>query len=636
MPHNKPVVVLVGNPNSGKTTLFNALTGSQEKTGNYAGVTVEKVSAKMNLASIQVDCLDVPGIYSLDPISLDEMVAIEIINGISEENIKPDLIVYVLDSNNLERHLYLYSQLAESGIPIIVALTMTDIIPGGKNSIDLKILSEKLSTDVIPVIYHTKEGIDHLRSSIEKSLKNKPIPAISLGEKPENVSMVTHRYRWAAKVKQDVVVNKEPSKRKFTSDSIDKLLTNKFWGLLVFVALMLIVFESIYTFAGPIMELIEAFFSTVRQYSREYLTDIPILKSMIVNGILPGVGTTVMFLPQISILFFFITVLESTGYLARAAFLMDKLLGWCGLNGRSFIPLMSSYACAVPGIMSTRVIPDAKARLATLLVAPLMSCSARLPIYILIIGTFIEPHLGPIWAGVTLFAMHILGLFVAIPVIFVINKGIIKSPQMPFIMELPNYQWPKWKDVFNLVYRRSKQFVKEAGSTIVVLSIIIWALTSFPTTGEESNYTMDNQKELYSQLEGSYLGKFGKFIEPVFTPLGFDWRISTAIVASFPAREVVITSLSIMFQSEATSEDSTDLRSILKNAKNNKGEPIVDGWSAAGLMIFFALCCQCTATLVTIKNETGTWKWPIFVFTYMTLLAYAGAYLVQIIKFVVK
>ncbi len=633
MSSSKSLVVLTGNPNSGKTSLFNALTGSQQKVGNYAGVTVDKISANMNLSSIQVDCLDVPGIYSLDPISLDEMMATEVLKGISTEKEKPSLLVCVLDANNLERHLYLYSQLLETGIPMIVALTMVDLLPKGKKSIDIKKLSSILDTQVICVNPTLRDGITDLKNAIEAQLNKPSLPATNISPKPEGVSMVTHRYRWAAATKNEVLIDKQKSQIKINSDKIDRIFTHQFWGLLLFTLTMFIIFHSLYSLSAPIMDFMDYGFQEIKNLLSKYLVKYPLVKSLVVNGIIPGVGTTLMFLPQISILFFFITLLESTGYLARAAFLMDKLLGWCGLNGRSFIPLMSSYACAVPGIMAARVIPDPKARLATVLVAPLMSCSARLPVYVLLIGTFIEPLFGSFWAGFSLFAIHILGLLVAIPVIYSLNKGVLKTPSLPFIMELPPYQWPKWKDIFHSVFRRSKHFVKDAGSTILVLSIIIWALAYLPIKQPPENQILP--QEITSSLKDSYLGKFGKIIEPIFEPLGFDWRISTAILASFPAREVIITSLSIMFQPEKE-RDELNLKEVLKQTKNEKNEPVIDGWSAIGLMVFFSLCCQCSATLATIKTETGSWKWPVFVFTYMSILAYVGAYIVQVIKHIVQ
>jgi ferrous iron transport protein B len=370
------------------------------------------------------------------------------------------------------------------------------------------------------------------------------------------------------------------------------------------------------------------------------LAGVPVLQSLVTDGLIGGVGGMLVFLPQILILFFFIAVLEGTGYLARAAFLMDRLLGWCGLNGRAFIPLLSSFACAIPGIMSARVMPDPKSRLATILVAPLMSCSARLPVYLLIIGAFIEPKYGPHWAGFTLFAMHLLGLAVAIPIVWILNRRVLKGKRLPFLLELPPYQMPKWRDVWLAMYFRGKVFVQTAGTIIVFMSILIWALCYFPRSNEaaaqyRASYVASHAQapeaevDLYvqqEQLAHSFLGRFGKTIEPVFAPAGFDWRITTSILAAFPARETVVPSMGIMFNlGKDVDEGSSDLRKQLSQATWPDGKPLFNGWTAFGLMVFFALCAQCMATLATVKRETNSWKWAVFMFTYMTALAYLAA-----------
>jgi ferrous iron transport protein B len=425
-------------------------------------------------------------------------------------------------------------------------------------------------------------------------------------------------------------------------------------GLAVFVGVMYVVFQSIYTFAGPLMELIEGVFAWMGERVQPLVSGHPVLESLVIDGLIAGVGGVVVFLPQILILFFFISVLEGTGYLARAAFLMDRLLGWAGLNGRAFIPLLSSFACAIPGIMAARVMPDPKARLATILVAPLMSCSARLPVYVLLIGAFIEPQFGAFWAGFALFAMHFLGLLVAIPVVYVLNRRVLRGTRLPFVLELPPYQLPKWRDVWLAMYFRGKLFLKTAGTIIVAMSLVIWALSYFPrseadvaryeasfdaaahseATDEELAAARDQhvQSEL---LRHSYLGRFGRAIEPVFTPIGFDWRISTGILAAFPAREVVVPSLGILFGLGGDAdEESSDLRRAIQQATWPDGSRLVTPYTAVGLMVFFALCCQCMATLAAVKRETNSWKWPTFMFVYMTALAYLGAWLVHLVGIV--
>ena len=426
-------------------------------------------------------------------------------------------------------------------------------------------------------------------------------------------------------------ISEPPKARVRPSDRIDRILTHRVFGLAAFVGIMYLVFQSIYTFAAPLMELVEHAFGWIGDRVGGLLEGNETVRSLVVDGLIGGVGGALVFLPQILILFFFISVLEGSGYLARAAFLMDRLLGWCGLNGRAFIPLLSSFACAIPGVMAARVMPDPKSRLATILVAPLMSCSARLPVYLLLIGAFIQPKYGAFWAGFTLFAMHFLGLFVAIPVVWVLNRKVLRGRRLPFVLELPPYQWPRWRDVGLAMWHRGKVFVKTAGTIIVVMSVLVWALSYFPRSeAADAAYAESFRSSAAAsslapedleaaterhvdqeRLANSFLGRFGKAIEPAFIPIGFDWRITTAILSAFPAREVVVPALGIIFSLGGdVDEESADLRETLQGATWPDGRPLFDGWTAAGLMVFFALCCQCMATLAVVRRETNSWKWP--------------------------
>lgn len=694
---------MVGNPNSGKTTLFNSLTGSRQKVGNYAGVTVEKVSGTLTLPSGPVECIDVPGMYSMVPVSEDERVAADVVKGDADMGRPPDLLVCVIDVTNLERNLYLFSQLAEVGLPVLVALTMVDRLKSSGKAVDLIALANRLGVDVVPVVGHKDQGIQDLISAIDSNLKSPKTPLIpsfrvegpavlalrdrlsrlgvdestselhdllqnpqsdlwqytaNFPELQEDLELavdelakqdpddtVTQRYAWAARIQSETIRIERPVRQLTTTDRIDLVLTHRVFGLAVFVALMFLVFQSIYTFAQPVMDVIDRGFSGLADLVGKPLSPIPVLKSLVVDGIIHGVGSMLVFLPQILILFFFIAVLEGTGYLARAAFLMDRLLGWCGLNGRAFIPLLSSFACAIPGIMSARVMPDPKSRLATILVAPLMSCSARLPIYLLLIGAFIQPRYGAFWAAFTLFAMHLLGLVVAIPLVWIFNRRLIRGKRLPFMLELPPYQMPKWRDVWLSMYNRGRIFVKTAGTIIVVMSIAIWALGYFPQLTPEQkaqvrqSVVMNDAKASKAeidrvlqekQLAGSVLGRFGKTIEPVFIPAGFDWRITTSILAAFPARETVVPSLGIIFSLGGDVDSSTrTLQISLADAKWPDGRPLFTPWTAVGLMVFFALCAQCFSTLATVARETNSWKWPAFMFCYMTALAYIFAVGIQ-------
>lgn len=685
------MVAVVGNPNAGKTTLFNALTGSHQKVGNYPGVTVERVEGMLALPSGKVVCLDVPGMYSINPRSEDEKVAAAAALG-KEGQPQPDLLVVVIDASNIERNLFLFSQLAEARLPMLVALTMVDRVAAHGEAIDLTRLSNLLGVDVVPVVGHKERGLAELKAAIDRNLAGPRVPDIRLGppdplelaaanlrerlarlgsdmsvadvrrelespteefksfleENPELLEAYEQaatapkappvrdadaRYAWAGMVQHSVITRSPEARKKTLTDKIDAVLTHRVFGLIIFVGLMYGVFQSIYTFAQPLMDGIDHGFKWLSRGISPHLESWPILQSLVVDGLIAGVGSMLQFLPQILILFFFIAVLEGTGYLARAAFLMDRLLGWCGLNGRAFIPLLSSFACAIPGIMAARVMPDPRSRLATILVSPLMSCSARLPVYMLLITAFIKPTLGNGWAGFTLFAMHFLGLLVAIPIVFILNRGVLKGTRLPFLLELPPYQMPKWRDVWLAMLFRARVFVKTAGTIIVVMSVIIWALSSFPklSSSQEAAIRASGSPNVEQTLQeeglrNSILGRFGRGIEPVFRPAGFDWRISTSILAAFPARETVVSSLGIIFSlGSDVDEENKGLQGSLEQAKWPDGRPLFTPWVAVGLMVFFALCAQCMATLATVRRETNSWKWPVFMFTYMTLLAYLAA-----------
>lgn len=677
-------IAFVGNPNAGKTTLFNALTGSRQKVGNYPGVTVERVFADVDFDGRLVRISDIPGLYSLDPVSVDETVAVEVIQA------DVDLIVCIIDASNLERNLYLFTQIAQLEKPMVVALTMVDRLHSKGMKLDIRRLEEEFGCPVVEVVGHKEEGLDELRKTIRDALGDPRIPKLQVhsqgveilrvrlartgndfsyddllqdlkqGERsftsyfeefPElksdydnAIASISHpsvadRFGWAKRIQDAALTQGTRKKGLSLTDKVDKILTHRVFGLMVFILVMYTVFLSIYSFASPFMDAIESAFGWMGDRAGALLQGNELLKSFVVDGLIAGVGGVVMFLPQILILFFFISFLEGTGYLARAAFLMDRLLGWCGLNGRAFIPLLSSFACAIPGIMAARVMPDPKSRLATILVAPLMSCSARLPVYMLLIGAFIEPQFGAFWAGTALFAMHLLGLVIAIPIVFVLNRGFFKGKRLPFVLELPPYQRPKAKDVVIALATRAKVFLTTAGTTIVFMSLLIWAAGYFPRLQidptqisseiKPGKYTEAQVSEM--QLENSFLGKFGKAIEPAFVPLGFDWRISTAIISAFPARETVVPSLGILFSLGSDAEDK-DLREKLKDAKWPDGRPLFTPWTAVGMMVFFALCAQCFSTLATVKRETGSRKWAYFMFFYMTALAYLGALLVQFLS----
>lgn len=703
------LISLAGNPNTGKTTLFNALCGTRQKTGNYPGVTVEKKIGSSLIGERQVEILDLPGIYSLKAVSPDEQTAADALMGRISGVKKTDLILFILDATNLKRNLLLFSQLAELNIPMVVALTMTDLL--GKDGIELDTqgLESQLTVPVIPVNAKEEKSVAKLKEVLEENLIHSKRPRIdvpypisvekavdelchSLGriapisrfearnliffsrdpvrhifensrealEAVERARTSIHgiqpsritadRYSWAESVSKKIE-KRQPRKTATFSQKIDRVLTHRVLGLASFFAIMYFVFRSIYSWAAPLMNAIESLFDFFSEKASTALDSYPMLSSLVSDGAIGGVGSVIVFLPQIIILFAFIAILEDSGYLARAAFLMDRLLSWTGLNGRAFIPMLSSFACAVPGVMATRVMPDARARMTAVLVSPLMSCSARLPVYLLMISSFIEPVYGPAWAAFTLFAMHGLGLLVALPVAFVINRGVLKTPDLPFILEMPPYRKPAFRNVLYRVFEASKKFLLRAGTVIFAMSIVIWALSYFPrpastadriraTHAAEVESAGKNDPRLLSSLEnkikreiasayleGSYLGRTGKFIQPVFAPLGYDWKITIGILSAFPAREVIISSLGIIYSVGDNGEEQ-DLRQRMSDEKREDGRPLFTPLLAISLMVFFALCCQCFSTVVTVQRELGSWPLATFMFFYMTGLAYVFSLIV--------
>lgn len=719
-------IALIGNPNTGKTSLFNILTGMRQRVGNYSGVTVEKKTGLWRLPNGQeVELIDLPGTYSLSASSLDERVAVDVMTGHGMEGAAPDLIVVVVDVENLRRNLFLASQASELGVPMVIALNCWDVAEKKGLQIDSKLLAQRLGVPVVPTIAKRKSGTVELAKAVESAIETRPhlvrpqwpepvrkairtlhqefvekrgehlregelqrllfdrqsavrerlkTPASEHAPIIQSVREQLYkdgfqpdaaesnlRFRFLNPLLNDVLERQAAMKHRSKSESIDQLLLHKFWGLLVFVGMMYIVFQSVYTWAGPAMDWIEGAIGWVQGLAANALVATPMLQSLVVDGIIGGVGAFLVFLPQILVLFFFISLLEASGYMARAAFLMDKLFQWCGLNGKSFVPLLTSFACAIPGIMAARTINDNKARLITIMVAPLMSCSARLPVYLLLIGAFIEPRYGPNVAAATLFAMHFVGALVAAPIAWLLNKTVNKGrPPIPFVMELPHYRVPQVKLTLYRMYESGKEFVVRAGTVIFAMTIIIWALLYFPrpkTLEQEvtaeyiGQITEGPMSEISGQieldeaqasrlerriaaryLEQSYMGRFGKFVQPVFAPAGYDWKITVGVLASFPAREIIISTLGIIYSlGGEVDEESDDLRTTLRNAKwesgPRAGEPVFNIPVALSIMVFFALCMQCGATLAVIAKELNWW-WSTGSFFALTALAWVAAVVV--------
>jgi len=640
-PDRMPIqAALVGNPNTGKSTLFSVLAGIPTRVGNYPGVTVERKLGRFRHDGVTVDLLDLPGTYSLDPKSPDERVTVDVLQGRVAGTPRPDCIVAVVDATNLERNLFLVSQLIETGLPVMVALTLSDEARRRGLAIDATLLGERLGCPVVPVASPGREGIEPLKDVI--ALGNRlPLPRpAGLAERIAAVSdrhsaaarEATARYDWVGEMLAGVVSRRPTVAGR--GGRIDSFVTGRLSGTIVFTATMLALFTSIFSLAPPLMDLLGGGIDALAAVVEASLPA-GALRSLLVDGAIAGVGGVVVFLPQIAMLFLFIAVLEDCGYLARAAFLMDRLLAGVGLGGRSFIPLLSSFACAIPGIMATRGIENRRERLLTILVAPLMSCSARLPVYVLLCGAFV-PNLPVVlpWLrlpAVVLACMYAVGILVAAVVAFVLSKTLLRGPPQPFVLELPPWRWPQPAVVLERVREACWSFLSSAGTLILAVSVVVWALGSFPRPAGPADPQADMATLRGEALRQSFLGRAGRILEPVVRPLGWDWRIGCAAIASFPAREVVLGTLGVIYNlgdvDPGEEEGATMLVRRLKAATwDGTDAPVFTLPVALSIMVFFALCAQCASTLVLIGRETASWTWPLFAFAYMTTLAWLGAF----------
>ncbi|MBP9665182.1 MAG: ferrous iron transport protein B [Pyrinomonadaceae bacterium] len=657
--HRHITIALAGNPNAGKTTLFNALTGLKQKVANYPGVTVERKSGPWTLNGHAANLIDLPGLYSLDATSLDEHIARDIITGEQQGIPRPDAVVAVVDATNLERNLYLVTQLFEFGVPVVVALTMIDAFEKQKHQIDVEMLSALLKTPVVAVNAKTGRGIDELSQKVRDVVGTTPeVPYVAdaTGDDDGPNGKIFARYKFISNAVQESVWHSDHDKHRL-SERIDRVLTHKFFGLVILVGILLIVFQTIFSWATLPMDLLEQGFGALSEGVKSALPA-GILADLIADGIIAGVGGVVVFLPQILLLFLFISLLEDSGYMARAAFLLDKLMSRVGLHGKAFLPLISSFACAIPGIMATRTIESRRDRFATIMIAPFMSCSARLPVYTLMIGAFFGGQYvaGFISVGALLMlAMYAIGIIVAIVVAFILKRTVLKAPPPPFLMELPPYRLPNLRTVLQNMLTRAWLFLKRAGTVILAISIILWALMYFPRSEPSAISTQPSAPQTGSppygggvasasddgvvlsqpttqpeseQLRNSFAGTLGHAIEPVIEPLGFDWKIGVALIASFAAREVLVSTLSIIYNvGRDSNEESETLISAIRDEKKDDGTPVWTPLTALTLMVFFVLAMQCMSTLAVVRRETNSWLWPLFMFGYMTVIAYLGALL---------
>lgn len=635
------IIAVTGNPNAGKTSLFNALTGLRQKVANYPGVTIERKEGfwwlDRNRPAARV--IDLPGLYSLEATSIDEKIARDALLGEDFNIPRPDVVIVAVDATNLVRNLYLLTQLIESGCRVVVALTMVDLAKRNHLHINIERLQQLLKVPVVPVIARRHQGIDLLARSVQQVASEESEGGTlhtssdtklqwqsgnnGASHSPEWQTKLIDRYRWIENVVNESVTTEITEKHQ-TTRHIDAVITHKIAGPVILFLVMLFVFQAIFAWANLPMTWIDRFFNALGNSAQAHLPS-GLLTDLIVSGVIPGVGGVVMFLPQIILLFLFITLLEDSGYMARAAFLMDRLMRGVGLHGKAFVPLLSSFACAVPGIMATRTIENPKDRVATIMIAPFMSCSARLPVYTLMIAAFFSGQqvLGLISVGaLIILAMYLLGIIIAVIVAWILKHTLLKAPSPPFVMELPPYRVPSLRNVVHSLLERVGIFLQRAGTVILAISILLWALVAFPrTTGTQKGSAQ-------AQVENSYAGRAGHVIEPLIKPLGFDWKIGIGLISSFAARETVISTLGIVYNvGDAGDEQSSTLIQAMRNAKRIDGSAVWTPLVALSLMVFFVLACQCMSTVAVVRRETNSWRWPLFMVAYMLVLAYASSFL---------
>lgn len=704
-------IAILGNPNAGKSTLFNALTGLRQKVGNYPGVTVEKKTGICELPSgARAEIIDLPGSYSLHPASPDERIVRDVLLGLQSDTPPPDLVVFVVDATNLDRHLNLALQVIELGRPLVLALNMMDSARDLGLQIDIGALERQFGVPVIGISASKGEGLGPLRRLMDREIepsarhfrqrpahlqrmldrlesrlpRHEKLPerarhdfalalllddgeddalarattpdvlddAHTLARRLDQLSPgwrsddVEGRFEAIREVLEAAVVA-PGGRRDRRRDQIDRVLTHRFWGPVLFVLLMGAVFQSVFAWAQPIMDLIDAMVAGFGHAIEAALPPGP-LRSLLVDGIVAGVGTTLTFVPQIAILFFFLCVLEDTGYMARAAFIMDRVMGRVGLSGRAFIPLLSSFACAIPGIMATRTIDNRRDRITTIIIAPFMSCSARLPVYALLIGAFIPNiWLGPVTLpGIVLCTMYFLGIVAAVVVAGLLKRTVLKGGRPLYVMELPPYRMPSLRSILLTVRERSWLFVKNAGTVILAITVVLWFLASYPKGGADVR-ALETQRDTAVaagnapaakaldgriaglSLEQSFAGRVGRFIEPAIEPLGFDWRIGVALVTSFAAREVMVSTMATMFNLGNAEDEVIPLRQSLRDATDARtGAKAYSPLTAVSLMVFFVLACQCMSTVAVVRRETNSWGWPIFMLVLMNVMAWLASFVV--------
>ena len=697
-------VALVGNPNTGKSTLFNRLTGLNQKIGNFPGITVDKKTGFMKLANGKgAEVIDLPGTYSLYPKSADESIVFQVLAD-EHNNSYPDVIVLVVDASNLKRNMLLYSQVADLGIPMVLALNMVDLSEKQGINIDLNKLAQKLGVQVVSISARNNIGIDKLKNAISNTNKiatqfqdvdvNVLAPAAINAIKSKLNSdndyyalQVLHqheylkffsekeqqeieeieqshqfessktqaaetiiRYKYLSSILADVV--SDEGAKKFTfSDKLDSILTHKVWGFAIFILILFVIFNAIFAWSSYPMEWIEAGFGFITEIGHKYLPE-GMFTNLLLDGIIAGLGGIFVFIPQIAILFAFISILEDTGYMSRVTFMMDKIMSKVGLNGKSVVPMIGGLACAVPSIMAARNIENWKDRMITIMVTPLISCSARLPVYILIISLIIpSENIFGIFnmQGLALMVMYLVGVVAAVLVAWIMKLIIKTKERAYFIMELPIYRMPRWKNVLFTMYEKSKTFVFEAGKVIIAISIILWVLATFGPGNRfetiDKKYAAalaDTTKNIghietlvaTEKLENSYVGILGHWIEPAIRPLGYDWKIGIGLITSFAAREAFVGTMATIYSVDGGDEDTSTIRARMSASVNSRtGLPVYTFATGISLMLFYAFAMQCMSTVAIVYRETKGWKWPVIQLVYMTAMAYFAALIAyQVLK----
>ncbi|GGR51683.1 ferrous iron transporter B [Streptomyces aurantiogriseus] len=623
-----PRIALVGAPNSGKTSVFNGLTGLHAKTGNYPGVTVSRYVGTARTGRHRHLVEDLPGTYGLEPISPDEQITVDVLDGRLEGADRPDALLVVADATTLRRSLGFVAQVLARGLPACVVVTFTDELARRQGRLDIDALRQALGVLVLPVVGHRGVGIGQLREQLT-TWRAWPAPAVPPPTEPGE------RDAWAESVL--AFAGYRPPERHRVTQRIDAVLLHPLWGTAVFFAVMMLFFQTVFTLAAPLQDGLESLFTWLSGQVDAHVSS-PWLSGLLGDALIGGVGGVLVFVPQIVLLFLLLALLEGVGYMARAAFLMDRVMARFGLEGRAFVALLSSFACAIPGIMATRTLPSARDRLATMMAAPLMTCSARLPVYVLLIGLLIDPSVtvGPFGAqGLVMFGLYLLGAVSAMLAAWVFKTiGDRRGQAMPFFMELPPYRLPAPRAVLVAMWSSARAFLHKCSTVIIATSVVLWLLLNLPLHTDAQLRaagvdTTDSVAVSAYTVDHSYAADLGRLVAPVFDPLGFDWRINVGVLSAQAARETFVATLGQVASAEDPEQPARALGAMTYSDGPRAGEPVFTAPTIAALLIYFVYALQCMATVAVLRRETGTWRWPTIAFTYLTVLAWLMAYLAR-------